>query len=356
METLWFCLVAFMLTAYVILDGFDLGVGIIHLFVGKNDIERRQTLSAIAPYWDGNEVWLLAAGGTLYFAFPMLYASSFSGFYLPLMIVLWLLMLRGGGIEFRHQIHHPLWSSFWDTMFSISSLLLAIFFGAALGNVVRGVPLNQEGYFFEPLWTTFTVVPDAGILDWFTVLMGVIAGCTLTLHGALYLAMKTSGEIQNRSRSIASIALWCVAATSVLGLIAATGIRPQIWENYSLHSWGYIFPFLAVCGLAGEWYFCRRRSDSAAFFSSSLFIGAMLATTAFGLYPNLLPSSIDSAPPITITRAAAGAYGLGIGVNWWIVGIVLALAYFSYVYRTFRGKSVSESANSTGYQEEVFPN
>lgn len=172
MEILWFCIVAFMIAMYVILDGFDLGAGILHLFVARSEEERRTVLGAIGPVWDGNEVWLVAAGGTLYFAFPLLYASSFSGFYLPLMIVLWLLMLRGLGIELRHHVDHPMWKAFWDSTFSIGSLLLAIFFGAALGNVVRGVPLNADGYFFEPLWTTFTVVPEAGILDWFTVKIG----------------------------------------------------------------------------------------------------------------------------------------------------------------------------------------
>jgi cytochrome d ubiquinol oxidase subunit II len=150
MEILWFCVVAFMLAMYTILDGFDLGAGILHLFVARNDDERRTVLNAIGPVWDGNEVWLLAAGGTLYFAFPLLYASSFSGFYLPLMIVLWLLMLRGLGIELRHHINHPMWKTFWDALFAVGSILLAVFLGAALGNVVRGVPLDEHGYFFAP--------------------------------------------------------------------------------------------------------------------------------------------------------------------------------------------------------------
>src|SRR5512135_3207819 len=150
MGTLWFMIVAVMLAAYVVLDGFDLGAGVVYLIIARTSEERRMVLRSIGPVWDGNEVWLLAAGGTLYFSFPLLYASSFSGFYLPLMIVLWLLMLRGLGIEFRHRIHHPLWAAFWDAVFSFSSILLAVFFGAALGNVVRGVPLNREGYFFEP--------------------------------------------------------------------------------------------------------------------------------------------------------------------------------------------------------------
>src|SRR5262245_18827285 len=146
METLWFMIVAVMVTAYVLLDGFDLGAGVIYLLVARRGGERKAVLRAIGPVWDGNEVWLLAAGGTLYFAFPQLYASSFSGFYLPLMMVLWLLMLRAIGIEFRAHVDNPVWQGFFDSVFSISSGLLAIFFGAALGNVVRGVPLGPDGY------------------------------------------------------------------------------------------------------------------------------------------------------------------------------------------------------------------
>src|SRR5256714_10373443 len=170
MPTLWFILVTFMLTMYVLLDGFDLGAGAIHLAAAKTDAERRTIIRAIGPVWDGNEVWLIAAGGTLFFTFPLLYASSFSGFYLPLMIVLWLLMLRGVGVELRSHVSDPLWWSFFDFVFSISSLVLAIFFGAAIGNVIRGVPLNSDGYFFEALWTNFRVGANPGILDWYTVL------------------------------------------------------------------------------------------------------------------------------------------------------------------------------------------
>jgi cytochrome d ubiquinol oxidase subunit II len=145
METTWFCFVAVMIAMYVVLDGFDLGAGIVHLLVARTDAERRAILGSIGPVWDGNEVWLLAAGGTLYFAFPALYASSFSGFYLPLMIVLWLLILRGTSIEFRNHIQSLVWQPLWDAVFAGSSALLAVFFGAALGNVVRGVPLDASG-------------------------------------------------------------------------------------------------------------------------------------------------------------------------------------------------------------------
>src|SRR5271167_2358088 len=228
MATIWFMIVAVMVAMYVLLDGFDIGAGAVHLFIARNDTERRTVLRAIGPVWDGNEVWLLAAGGTLYFAFPLLYASSFSGFYLPLMIVLWLLMLRGIGLEFRSHLQDGLWTSFFDVIFSIASILLAIFFGAALGNVVRGVPLNADGYFFEPLWTNFRAGTNSGILDWYTVIMGVVALVTLVVHGSLYVATKTEGDLNVRARRVASV-LWPVQLlVTILSLIATLYIHPGI--------------------------------------------------------------------------------------------------------------------------------
>jgi cytochrome bd ubiquinol oxidase subunit II len=338
MQILWFCLVAYMLAVYVILDGFDLGAGILHLLVAKNDDERRMVLGSIGPVWDGNEVWLLAAGGTLYFAFPLLYASSFSGFYLPLMMVLWLLMLRGLGIELRHHIDHVLWKTFWDTVFSIGSILLAIFFGAALGNVVRGVPLDDSGYFFEPLWTTFTVVPEAGILDWFTVTMGLVGLCTLAGHGANYLAMKTTGPVQERSRSVARLAWWGMIITSVIAFVATMEIRPEILSRYEEHLWGFLFPLVGVLGLIGMFVYNKNGQHTRAFLSSSAFIGGMLASTAFGLFPYVLPSSREPIHSLTVYNTSTGAYGLAVGIVWWSIGIVLATGYFTYLFYSFRGK------------------
>src|SRR3954447_9976110 len=216
METLWFCLIAVMLTAYVVFDGFDLGAGIVHMFVARTESERQQILKSIGPVWDGNEVWLIAGGGTLYFAFPPLYASSFSGFYLPLIMVLWLLILRGISIEFRHHIHSGMWQPLWDLVFAGSSGLLAIFFGAALANVVRGVPLDATGFFFLPLWTNFQPGRDAGILDWYTIPVGLIALVALGVHGALWVALKTEGDLLLRSRAIARRFWWWLLPLTVL--------------------------------------------------------------------------------------------------------------------------------------------
>ena len=240
MATIWFMIVAVMVAVYVLLDGFDLGAGAVHLFIAKNDEERSTILRAIGPVWDGNEVWLLAAGGTLYFAFPLLYASSFSGFYLPLMMVLWLLMLRAIGIEFRTHLQDKLWRGFFDAIFGLASILLAIFFGAALGNVVRGVPLHADGYFFEPLWTNWRVGEQNGILDWYTVICGVVALVTLTVHGSLYLATKTEGELNRKARKVAS-AFWPVQALlTIFSLIATVYVVPSVLENYSKWPIGYL--------------------------------------------------------------------------------------------------------------------
>src|SRR5579864_8167578 len=204
MEPVWFVLVAVMIIAYVVLDGFDLGAGVLHLLIARTEEERRTVIRTIGPVWDGNEVWLIAGGGTLFFSFPLLYASSFSGFYLPLIIVLWLLMVRGVSIELRSHIHNPVWSAFWDGLLFLGSALLAIFYGAALANVVRGVPLDSKGFFFEPLWTTFNPKDaNPGILDWYTILIGLLALAALTAHGANFLVMKTVGTVNARARRLA---------------------------------------------------------------------------------------------------------------------------------------------------------
>ncbi len=203
METIWFCLVAFMIAAYVVLDGFDLGAGILHLLIARTEPERQIVLRAIGPVWDANQVWRIAGAGTLYFAFPLLYASGFSGFYLPLTLVLWLLILRGIGIEFRMHLGSAVWRGLFDGFFALSSLLLAVMFGVALANVLRGVPLRADGYFFEPLWTDWRVGPEPGILDWYTVIGGATALAALAMHGATYLALKSEGDLNVRAHRLA---------------------------------------------------------------------------------------------------------------------------------------------------------
>jgi cytochrome d ubiquinol oxidase subunit II len=255
---------------------------------------------------------------------------------------------RAIGIELRKHIDSPLWKQFWDVIFSVSSILLAIFFGAALGNVIHGVPLEADGYFYEPLWTTFTIVPNAGILDWFTVLMGLISLFTLTSHGANFIAMKTDGELQLRARKTSALTNWVVLLTSIAAIISITGIKPQVWTNYSAHPWGYIFPILGGLGMLGMIIFRFTKNDLRAFLSSCAFIVFMLVSTAFGAYPNVLPSSTNPEYSLTIFNAKAGDYGLSVGKYWWFIGLILAIIYFVYIFYSFRGK-VKITSDDEGY-------
>ena len=344
----WFLLVAIMITAYVVFDGFDLGVGVLHLFVARNEEERRLLIRTIGPVWDGNEVWLLAGGGTLYFAFPLLYASGFSGFYLPLMIVLWLLILRGIGVELGMHLNTPVWRGLFNGCFGIASALLAVFYGAALGNVIRGVPLEPDHYFFLPLWTDWKVGPQPGILDWYTVLAGVVALAALTLHGANYAAVKTTGDLNVRCRRAADV-LWPVlVGVTVLSLAATLYIRPALLENYRAAPALYAIPVLVAGSLVAMRILARREDESGAFLASSAYLVFMLLGAAAAVYPNLLTSTTDPALNITVFNARSGDYALRTGLIWWSFGMLIAAGYFVFVYRMFRGK-ISPASGGHGY-------
>ncbi|HVT95021.1 MAG TPA: cytochrome d ubiquinol oxidase subunit II [Bryobacteraceae bacterium] len=338
METIWFCLVAILIAGYVIFDGFDLGVGAIHMFVGRTEKEREAIISTVGPVWDGNEVWLIAGGGTLYFAFPSLYASSFSGFYLALMIVLWLLILRGIALEFRNHIHDEIWKPLWDVVFAWSSGLLALVFGVALGNVVRGVPIDANGYFFLPLWTDLRPGAQPGVLDWYTLLIGITSLAALSMHGALWLVLKSDGEIRRRASQWVRRAWPAVVLLGVLITVASFAMQPHLAAQYSSHPWGCVFPILAVAGLAGIFFYHRAGREIHAFLSSCAYLAGMLLSVVFGLYPIVLPSNADPTRSLTIHNAAAPEYGLRIGLWWFIPGMILVAGYFLFAYRHQAGK------------------
>ncbi|MGB0122492.1 MAG: cytochrome d ubiquinol oxidase subunit II [Silvibacterium sp.] len=338
MGLIWFWLVALMLALYVILDGFDLGVGSLHFFLARTSAEREISLRTIGPVWDGNEVWLIAGGGTLYFAFPLLYASAFSGFYLPLMIVLWLLILRGIGIELRMHIHVNVWQDFFDGTFALSSALLTIFLGAALANVIRGVPLGPSNYFFLPLWTNWRTGAYPGILDWYTVLGGVLALVALAVHGAFYFAVKTEGELQLRARRAVKVMWPVLIVLTIVSLAATIHVRPGSLANYLHYPVAFAIPLVVFVVLGLMPYFSAREQDKRAFVCTSVYLGAMLTGAAFGLYPTLMPSTLDSSYDITVANALSGHHGLSVGLIWWGLGMILAAGYFIFVYRMFRGK------------------
>ncbi len=338
MGFIWFWLVAVMLVAYVVLDGFDLGVGILYPFLTRTEDERRMALRSIGPVWDGNEVWLLAGGGTLYFAFPLLYASAFSGFYLPLMIVLWLLILRGISLELRSHMDVDVWRDLLGGVFAFASTTLAVFYGAALANVIRGVPLNASGYFFLPLWTNFMVGPSPGILDWYTVIGGLVALVSLTLHGAFWLALKTTGDLESRARSAAARVWWVSLLLTIVSLAATLKVQPHSLTNYLAFPLAFIIPAGVLLSLAAMHYYNRSGRALAALLSSCCYLFLMMAGAAFALYPSLLPSIVDRSQDITVSRALSGPHTLHVGLVWWTFGMILAFGYFTLVYWMFRGK------------------
>ena len=348
MEITWYIIVSLMLVIYVLLDGFDFGVGIIYLFVAKNDAERRTVLSAIGPVWDGNEVWLIAGGGTLFFAFPAVYSAGFSGFYLALIMVLWLLMLRGLSMELRSHIKNSLWRTFWDSTLAFASVLLAIVLGAALGNVIRGIPLNGDGYFFVPFWTDFKTGVHPGILDWYTLTVGLFALALLTVHGANFLALKTEKEIQSRARQISKRLYWLVAVFAILSTFLTPFVRPEMLQNFNRFPLGYLLPVFSLAALFGMFYYRARNHDAGAFIASSVFIVGLLASAVFTIFPNLLVATTGASNSLTVYNASASHYGLSVGLIWFPVGITLAATYTFYMYRSFWGK-VTLSQDVEGY-------
>jgi cytochrome d ubiquinol oxidase subunit II len=345
MATVWFGLVVFMFVAYAVLDGFDLGVGAAHLFLARDEGERRTLLSTIGPVWDGNEVWLIGGGATLLLAFPALYAASFSGFFLPLMIVLWLLMGRGIALEFRNHLDHPVWRPFWDVIFSLSSALLAVAFGVLLGNVVRGVPLDASGQFFVPLWTGLGLTPPNGFIDWYTLLAGLLSLAALTLHGSLWAALKTRGDLADRARRFGKRAWAVTALLAVAATVATLSVQRLIAARLSAHPEGLLFPALALAGLVLARWQTGEGADVRAFLSSCLFLAALLATTAFALFPYVLLSSADPARSLTAYAAASADDGLRVALWWWLPGMLLVAGYFAFLYRNFAGRVGTEEGD-----------
>ncbi|WMI65720.1 cytochrome d ubiquinol oxidase subunit II [Aestuariibaculum sp. YM273] len=357
MELFWYIVLMTMLTVYVILDGYDFGAGIVHLFFAKTEKDKKAITNAIGPFWDANEVWLIAAGGVLFFAFPTLYASSFSGFYLPLIMILWLLIFRAIGLELRGQIHNKIWETIWDKAFGIASLLLALFFGIALGNVVRGVNLgmvtdgvsaHEPHYFFLPLWNP-TFSPRAehlGIIDWFTILLGIIGVIALTIHGANWIIYKTNSELNLKLKSIVFKLNFGLLTLVVLSLFIWHIIEPQPFHNFIKTPWLWIFPIITFTGLFGLFKVRTFKKDGMGFLFSSLFLFGGITSTVASIFPKLLPSTNTTNPDLTIYNMAADSYGLSIGVNWFIIAVILVAGYFTIQYKVFKGKM-----DNVGYGE-----
>jgi cytochrome d ubiquinol oxidase subunit II len=348
MAEIWFGIVALTITLYVLLDGYDLGAGALHLFVARNDLERRQVFAAIGPYWDGNEVWLIATGGLTYVAFPQVLASGLSGFYLAMMMVLWTLILRGLSIEFRSHLKAPLWRQAGDVVFSVASAALVIVLGAAIGNLVRGMPIDRDGWFALTLFTDFGTSGEVGILDWYTVLVGVFTLAALSAHGAAYLAFKTSGPVQERARRFGRGLAALVAGLFCVVTVATAFVTPGFLGSVPSRPAAWIAALLAAAGLVLLNLDLRTGRDGRAFLGSALFLGGLLAATAAAMYPVLLRSRPDPALSLTAPGTASAESSLRIAFGWWLIAFPLAVAYFLVVARIHRGK-VEVAAEGEGY-------
>lgn len=349
MELFWYIVLVAMLTIYVILDGYDFGAGIIHLFFAKTEKDKKAITNAIGPFWDANEVWLIAVGGVLFFAFPTLYASSFSGFYLPLIMILWLLIFRAIGLELRGQIKNRMWEAIWDKAFGIASLLLALFFGIALGNIVRGVNLgmvtdgvstHEPHFFFLPLWnSSFSPLSEhLGVVDWFTIMLGLVGVLSLTIHGANWIIFKTNADINQKLKKVVFRLNFVLLALVIISISTWHFIDPNPFGNFRVHPWLIIFPLTTFLGLFGLFKVKSFKKDGLGFLFSTLFLLGGLASTVASIFPKLLPSTNGINPSLTLYNVAAHEYGLSIGMYWFAIAAVLVGIYMVVQYRVFRGK------------------
>ena len=348
MVELWFGIVSLTVTLYVLLDGYDLGAGALHLLVAKRDSERREVLASIGPYWDGNEVWLIATGGLVYVAFPKVLGSALSGFYLAMMLVLWTLILRGLAIEFRSHLKAPLWRQAGDVVFSVASALLVIVLGAAIGNLVRGMPIDRDGWFALALFTDFGASGEVGILDWYTVLSGLFTLVALSAHGAAYLCHKTSGPVQERARRLGRPLAAAVGMMWLAVTLATWRVSPDFLATIPKRPLAWGSALLALGGLVLLNLGLRSGRDGRAFLGSNLLLGGLLAATAAGLYPVLLRSIGDPTLSLTAHGTATAASSLRIAFAWWAIAFPLAILYYVIVARLHRGK-VQVPAEGEGY-------
>jgi cytochrome d ubiquinol oxidase subunit II len=330
LNNVWFGLFVAIVAGYLVLDGFDLGVGMLLPFVARDDTERRLVLNSIGPIWDGNEVWLVVAGGVLFAAFPFVYAALLSGFYWAIMLLLLGLILRAVAIEFRSKRESRAWRTTWDYVFFVSSLALAILLGVAFGNIVSGVPLNSSGQ---------VVIGNLlNVLHPFALLFGVVTVAMLALYGAVFMDLKTDAAVEARARRAMAplaVAFVLLAVAAVIWMAIA---RYEITESYRAHAWLLVAPAAAVVAAVVAGVSMLRDREVTAFFWAAATIVLLLVSLAAGLYPNLLISNIDTRFSMTVSNASAATNTLGVMLVIAVIGLPFVFLYTAGVQYLFRGK------------------
>jgi cytochrome d ubiquinol oxidase subunit II len=331
LNDIWFVLFVVIVAGYLILDGFDMGVGILHLPLARTDVERRTFLNSIGPVWDGNEVWLILGGGVLFAVFPLVYASLFSGLYTAFMLVLLVMILRTVALEFRSKEASARWRGTWDTVFGIASAGLAFFLGLAFGNVLGGLPLDAEGNIRTGL------IP---LLTPFAILVGLTTVAMFSVQGGIYLLMKTEGELYDRIARTVPRLMIVFFALNTLVVAAMVLFHQQITERYTEQIWPVMFPAAALLALLAAWAMIRRGHAFWAFLCSSAMIALLLVSGAIGMFPDLIISTIDQGYNLTIYNAASADNTLQVALIIALIGMPFVLLYTAGVYFIFRGKTV----------------
>jgi cytochrome d ubiquinol oxidase subunit II len=344
----WYGIVSFMLITYVALDGRNFGAGMLHWLVARTPEERRQVVAAIGPLWSWHEVWLVGFGGTLVAVFPRLMASAFAGYYLALFLILWGLILRGIALEVGGHINDRLWQGFWDFVFVCANVLLAILFGAAAGNLARGVPLDAHGNFSMAFFTDFRVRGYVGLLDWYTVSIALFTAVMLAAHGATYLTLKTEGAVHDRSATWAK-SLWAAVAPLFLAIaVASWVVRPDLPVHAMDNPWCWLGLFVVIVSTITLISGLSTRRERRAFVGSNGLLVGLLTTGGAALFPVMLYSTLAPEHSLTAYAVAASPSALVLASMWWPVGFALATAYFVFISRRYAGK-VSVKRDTQGF-------
>jgi len=335
----WFALATLLLAGYVVLGGTDLGAGTLHLSIARGDREGRQVLAAVGPLWRGNEIWLLAAAGVLYLAFPKVLATALPGFAPALLPLLAALALRALALELRARPKSPAGARLGDVVLTLASALASLLLGAALANVLRGVPLDRNGAFVLPLFGAFRPHGDPGLLDGFTLLVGFVALVALAHHGALYLAWKCGGRVRRRSRRWANLLFPITVLAWVAATAATADAAPNVFAGFEAKPVVWVSSLLLVGGLATSFAGRRLGRELAAFLGSAVFLLGTFGAIAASLYPAWLPSSVDPANALTATNAASSPEALRAALRWWPAAFALALLYLGVLVRLARART-----------------
>ena len=330
LNTAWFALIGILFAGYAVLDGFDLGVGVLHFF-SRDEHERRVSVNAIGPVWDANEVWLLGGGAALFAAFPAVYAAVFSGFYLAFMLLLLALIARAVALEFRGKVDHPGWRKAWDLAFSLGSLLPAVLLGVAAGNILRGLPVTAEGTFRVAL---------PGLLNPYAILFGLLTLALFVTHGAAYLALKTEGDLRDRMGRWLLRGWIASAALGALVAIATIFVSPSLFQGRLGSPFFWIAALVLLAAVAGVPLSARAGRYGRAFLASGATIVMIVVLAGSGLFPRMVPSTLDPAHSLTAYNAASSPRTMTAMLVIAALGLPLVIAYTAWIYRVFRGKVV----------------